>query len=186
MHVRYGWIGLGNLGRRLTARLVGDGFDVVVHDLRRELAEPHLARGAEWAATPAAFAGRCDAVVTCLPSPAASAGVLAELLDAMQPGATWIEVSALGRDALIRPADIAAARGVRTLEAPVTGGVHLAAKGRIAVLAGGDPDLVAAHLPALRAMGDRISTWARSGRPLSSRWSRTCWPWSIWSRSARR
>jgi 3-hydroxyisobutyrate dehydrogenase len=74
----------------------------------------------------------------------------------MQPGATWIEMSTLGRDEIIRLGGVAAEQGVRTMELPVTGGVHLAASGNITMLAGGDKDLFDLHLPALEAMGNRI------------------------------
>ena len=154
--MRYGYIGLGNLGGHLAASLLRAGFDVTVYDIDRTLAERHLAAGARWAADPTALAEVCDAVFTCLPSPAVSEAVLTGLLAGLAPGATWIEMSTLGRDDIRRLAGIAAERGVRTLEAPVTGGVHLAAQGRITVLAGGDADLCEVHRPALQAMGGEI------------------------------
>jgi 3-hydroxyisobutyrate dehydrogenase len=57
---------------------------------------------------------------------------------------------------VLRFAGLARMGEVRMMEAPVTGGVHLAARGEITVLAGGDADLYALHLPALQAMGGRI------------------------------
>jgi 3-hydroxyisobutyrate dehydrogenase len=65
-------------------------------------------------------------------------------------------MSTLGRDDILRLSRLAADHGLRTLEAPVTGGVHLAARGEITVLAGGDADLVDLHRPALMAMGSRL------------------------------
>jgi 3-hydroxyisobutyrate dehydrogenase len=81
---------------------------------------------------------------------------LHQLLETMKPGAAWIEMSTLGRDEILRLAKIAEAKGVRTMELPVTGGVHLAAQGKITLLAGGDADLFETHLPAMRAMGGQI------------------------------
>ena len=78
------------------------------------------------------------------------------MLPEMKPGATWIENSTLGRDDVLRLAELAVGGGVRMLEAPVTGGVHLAARGEITVLAGGDADLVELHRPALEAIGNRL------------------------------
>ncbi|MBW0371401.1 NAD(P)-dependent oxidoreductase, partial [Ensifer adhaerens] len=60
------------------------------------------------------------------------------------------------RDEILRLAAVAARHGVRTMELPVTGGVHLAAHGTITMLAGGDKDLFEMHLPALEAMGNKI------------------------------
>ena len=120
------------------------------------LADRHLAAGGTWADSPGAMAEACDAVITCLPSPAVSEAVLEQLLGGLKPGATWIEMSTLGRDEILRLSEGAAEKGVRCMECPVTGGVHLAAQGRITCLAGGDQDLFALHKPALQAMGDRI------------------------------
>ncbi len=154
--LRYGFVGLGNLGGHLAASLARAGFDLAVHDRDPGFGARHAALGAGWADSPAAAAAGRDAVITCLPSPAASEAVLAQLLPAMREGATWIEISTLGRDDILRLAGLAAAAGVGTLEAPVTGGVHLAARGEITVLAGGDTALVSRHEPALRAMGGRL------------------------------
>jgi len=154
--MRYGYIGLGNLGGHLAASLVGKGFDVTVNDIDRKLADRHVKAGAKWADTPKALAQAVDCVFTCLPSPAVSEKVLAQLLEGLKPGATWIENSTLGRDEIKRLAVVAAAKGIRTMEAPVTGGVHLAARGQITVLAGGDTELFELHKPALEAIGGKI------------------------------
>ncbi len=154
--MRYGYIGLGNLGGHLAASLTAKGFDVTVNDIDRSLADRHIKAGAKWADTPKELAQSVDCVFTCLPSPAVSEKVLAQLLEGLKPGATWIENSTLGRDEIKRLAAVAAAKGIRTMEAPVTGGVHLAARGEITVLAGGDKDLFDLHQPALQAIGGKI------------------------------
>ena len=66
------------------------------------------------------------------------------------------EEGELGSVATITLAAQASAKGIATLEAPVTGGVHLAAQGKITVLAGGDTDLFDLHKPALQAMGGQL------------------------------
>ena len=157
--MRYGFVGLGNLGAQLAMSLVRGKFPLTVNDLDRKLAEPLLAAGATWADSPRAVAECSDAVITCLPSPQASEQVLAGangILAGLAPGGAWIEMSTLGRDETLRLAALAVARGIGTLEAPVTGGVHLAARGKITVLAGGDKVLFEAHRPALAAMGEKL------------------------------
>jgi len=154
--MHYGFIGLGNLGGHLAASLIRAGFKLTVHDIDPKLGARHVAMGATFAASPAELAAGVDHVFTCLPSPAVSEAVLAQILPAMRPGATWIENSTLGRDDILRLGALAAEQGVRLMEAPVTGGVHLAAQGKITVLAGGERDLYDLHLPALQAIGDRI------------------------------
>jgi 3-hydroxyisobutyrate dehydrogenase len=154
--MQYGFIGLGNLGGHLAASLMRAGFEVAVHDRYEKTAEALVADGARWADTAETLAKGCAAVITCLPSPAVSETVLRRMLPVMTSGATWIEMSTLGRDEILRLAALAAESGVRTMELPVTGGVHLAAQGEITMLAGGDKDLFDQHLPALEAMGNRI------------------------------
>jgi 3-hydroxyisobutyrate dehydrogenase len=154
--MRYGFIGLGNLGGKLAGSLVRKGFDLTVHDRNRANAEPILAAGAKWGDSPAAIATQVDAIITCLPSPTISEAVLEQILTAANPGLTWIEMSTNDRDTILRLSQRAETFGVRTLETPVTGGVHLAASGEITVIVGGDADLYEAHRAAFEAMGRRI------------------------------
>ena len=151
--MKYGYVGLGNLGGNLAASLIRKGFDLVVYDR-----DPALAArlGVAVAGSVGELAGQVDHVFTCLPSPAASESVLAQMMEGLKPGATWIENSTLGRDDVLRLAGLARTCDIRMLEAPVTGGVHLAARGEITVLVGGDDDLYALHRPALAAMGGQI------------------------------
>jgi len=153
MGLRYGYVGLGNLGGHLAASLARAGFDVVVYDRDPGRGAPP---GARRAGSLEEVAKAVDHVITCLPSPAASEAVLAGLLPHMRPGMTWIENSTLGRDDVLRLAGLAEQSGVAMLEAPVTGGVHLAARGQITVLAGGPADLIDRHRPALEAIGGRM------------------------------
>src|SRR5271157_3379158 len=106
--MRYGFIGLGHLGGHLAASLVKGGFAVTVHDLEPKAAERHLALGARWADSPAAVAAASDAVITCLPSPAASREVVTGpkgVLESLAPGGTWIEMSTTDRQEIARIAE---------------------------------------------------------------------------------
>src|SRR5882724_4121530 len=159
VRLRYGFIGLGNLGAHLARSLLREGFDLTVHDLNQEAARNLTDRGARWAESPRDLATVVDAVITCLPSPAASATVLTAddgVLNGLQAGGVWIEMSTTDQHEVQRIAALAAARGIATLEAPVTGGVHRAAAGEITVLVGGDRAVYERHLPALEAMGGLI------------------------------
>ena len=157
--MRYGYIGLGHLGGHLAASLLRAGFQLTAHDRNRAAADPLIAKGAAWADSPKALAARCDAVITCLPSPAVSEAVLTGadgVLAGLAKGGAWIEMSTLGRDEIQRLAALAEAKGIAVLECPVTGGVHKAAEGEITVLVGGDQALFERHRPALEAMGGQI------------------------------
>ena len=154
--MRYAFIGLGHLGGHLAASLAKAKFPLTVYDLDRALARRHEALGAAWAESPRAAAAAADAVITCLPSPRVSSAVLDQVLDGLAPGGTWIEMSTLGRDDIKALAARAAARGIATLECPVTGGVHRAAEGQITVLVGGEAALFERHRAALEAMGGEL------------------------------
>jgi 3-hydroxyisobutyrate dehydrogenase-like beta-hydroxyacid dehydrogenase len=154
----YAFIGLGHLGAPLAGCLLRNGFAVTVHDRDPAAMARLVSEGAQAADSAAAAARLAGHAITCLPSPAVSETVLTGpggLLEGLPAGGSWIEMSTNGREEMIRLADRAAARGVRTLECPVTGGVHLAAAGRITALVGGDADLYQIHLPAIRAMTAR-------------------------------
>lgn len=154
--MHYGYIGLGNLGAACAGCLAKAGFAVTVHDLNPALAAPLVALGARFADSAEQLAGAVDHVITCLPSPAVSERVLRSILPHMAAGASWVEMSTLGRDEVLKLAAVAATSGVRMMELPVTGGVHLAHQGKITMLAGGDRDLFDLHHAAMQAMGDRI------------------------------
>ncbi len=154
--MKYGYIGLGNLGANCAACLVRDGFDVTVFDVNPDNAKALLEAGATWGDSAGDVASKVDHVITCLPSPAVTEKVLTEILPKLRKGASWIEMSTLGRDDVLRFADVATGHGIQMLELPVTGGVHLAAQGKITMLPGGDKDLVDLHMPALKSMGDRV------------------------------
>jgi 3-hydroxyisobutyrate dehydrogenase len=150
----YAFIGLGHLGGNLAASLRRNGFAVTVFDRDPAAVERLVALGATAAASPAE-AARAGNAITCLPSPKVSEAVLAGpdgLLQGLPAGGTWIEMSTNGRDEILRLAALASKKGIETLECPVTGGVHLAAAGRITALVGGDAALYERHRPAIEAM----------------------------------
>jgi len=157
--MRYGFIGLGNLGAHLAGSLLREGFALTVHDLNKSAASPLTSAGARWADSPKACAAASDALITCLPSPAASRAVLTGdvgVLKGLEPGGTWIEMSTNDRGEIESLAALAAKKGIATLEAPVTGGVHRAASGKITVLVGGDTATFEMHRPALQSMGGQV------------------------------
>lgn len=157
--MRYGFIGLGHLGRHLAGSLLRNGFSVTVNDLDAANAKDLLAEGAQWGADPKSVAESVDAVITCLPSPTVSEAVLTGkrgILSGLRAGGSWIEMSTLDQKDVLRLAEIARGFDIRMMEAPVTGGVHRAAAGDITVIAGGDRDLFEQHKAALEAMGGQI------------------------------
>lgn len=154
--MHYGFIGLGNLGGQLAVRLLDAGFQVTVFDLDKTAMETLVSAGADPAESTVDLARRVEHIITCLPSPPASSAVQDDILSHMKAGASLIEMSTVGQDDVIRSAARAEAQGVGFLELPVTGGVHLAARGELTLLAGGSEALIALHKPAMQAMGKKV------------------------------
>ena len=156
--MRVGFIGVGTMGRHMAANLQRAGYEMVVHDARREAAEPHLAAGATWAETPAGAAENAAVVFTSLPGPAEVEAVAlgdAGLLDAMQPGTAWFDLTT-NAPALVRRLHVRfAERDVHLLDAPVSGGPRGAETRRLALWVGGDEAVFEQHRPLLEAIGDQ-------------------------------
>ena len=66
--MKVGFIGLGIMGSSMATNAIKGGFDLVVHDIRREAAIPHLEAGAVWADTPRQVAEQCEVIFTSLPA----------------------------------------------------------------------------------------------------------------------
>jgi 3-hydroxyisobutyrate dehydrogenase len=157
--VKVGFIGLGNVGGKLAGSLLRNGIDLTVRDLNTDLAQPFLDAGAKWADSPRAMAQQVDVLITCLPSPAASAQVLeAEdgALAGFGPGKIWAEMSTTDKDEVLRLGAKVRAVGAEPVDCPVSGGCHRAATGNIAILAGCERATFETMLPLLTVMGRRI------------------------------
>ena len=157
--MKIGFIGLGNVGGKLSGSLLRNGFDLTVRDLDRAAAAPLLDKGAGWAESPREMAEAVDIVITCLPSPAASAAVMeAEdgILAGLKPGKIWAEMSTTDEAEVTRLGAKVSAAGAAAMDCPVSGGCHRAATGNIAIFAGGERATFERMLPALTAMGRRI------------------------------
>jgi len=154
-----GFIGLGNVGGKLAGSLLRNGYRLRVHDLDRNAARTLTDAGAQWAGSPRDLAGQCDMLITCLPSPAASATVLEAddgLLAGLGPGTLWAEMSTTDAAEVARLGALVSARGGEPIDCPVSGGCHRAATGNISIFAGCERATFERALPVLRTMGRRL------------------------------
>jgi 3-hydroxyisobutyrate dehydrogenase len=157
--MKVGFIGLGHAGGKLAGTLLRNGVDLVVRDLDRHAAEPLLDGGASFAESPKAMAESCDFVITCLPSPVASAAVMEAadgILAGIGPGKTWLEMSTTDAAEIGRLAALVEMRGADAVDCPVSGGVHRAATGNISIFAGCRRRVFERVLPMLTILGRRI------------------------------
>lgn len=154
-----GFIGLGNVGGKLAGSLIRNKFDVIVRDLDKDVAQPFLDAGARWAETPLEMAAASDVIITCLPSPAASAAVMeAEdgVLAGLSAGKIWAEMSTTDETEVKRLGEKVLATGAFPVDCPVSGGCHRAATGNIAIFAGCERHVFDKMLPILTVLGRRV------------------------------
>ncbi len=157
--LKVGFIGLGNVGGKLAGSLLRNGVDLTVRDLDATAAQPFLDAGAKWADSPRDLAAQVDVVITCLPSPAASAAVMEAdngVLGALGAGQIWAEMSTTDKDEVLRIGDLVRATGASPVDCPVSGGCHRAATGNIAIFAGCERPTFETILPLLTTMGRRV------------------------------
>jgi 3-hydroxyisobutyrate dehydrogenase/glyoxylate/succinic semialdehyde reductase len=158
--MKIGFIGLGIMGSRMAANLQKGGHTLIVHNRTRDKAEPLLAGGAAWAGSPAAVAAQAEIVFTMLaPTQAVTNAALGPdgLLSALEPGRLWVDCSTVNPSCSREMAEQARARGLRFLDAPVTGSRSQAAQAALLFLVGGAADDLAACRPLLELMGNRIT-----------------------------
>ncbi len=154
--MRVGFIGLGNVGGKLAGSLLRNGVEVSVFDLDAGKLDAFAARGAVRGSDPAQMMRDCDAVITCLPSPAASAAVVEQMLPEVAPGKIWLEMSTTDEAEVKRLGGEVIARGGAAVDCPVSGGCHRAATGNISIFAGCSRATFEAILPLLTVMGRRV------------------------------
>ena len=156
---KIGFIGLGNVGGKLAGSLLRNRVELTVRDLNAALEAPFVHQGARRAVSPAEMARGVDVLITCLPSPAASAAVLEGpdgLLSALRPGQIWLEMSTTDAAEVIRLGALVQARGGLAMDCPVSGGCHRAETGNISIFAGGTRAAFDRVLPCLKILGRRI------------------------------
>jgi 3-hydroxyisobutyrate dehydrogenase len=154
--MKVGFIGLGNVGGKLSGSLLRNGIDLTVHDLNAALVDDFVARGAARGESPAQLMRDCDAVITCLPSPAASDAVMQEMLPEVTEGKIWMEMSTTDEAEAKRLGAMVIERGGAAVDCPVSGGCHRADTGNISIFAGCDRDTFERILPFLTTMGRRV------------------------------
>jgi 3-hydroxyisobutyrate dehydrogenase-like beta-hydroxyacid dehydrogenase len=154
--MKVGFIGLGIMGGSMALNVKAAGHELVVHDLRREAAAPHLKAGARWADGPRQIAQQSEVVFTSLPGPPEAEAVGAELIEGMLPDAAWFDLSTNSPTVVRRIHARFAARGIPMLDAPVSGGPRGAKSRKLALLVGGERAVFDRFRPVLDAIGDQV------------------------------
>lgn len=156
---RIGWIGTGVMGASMVSHLMTAGFSATVFNRRKEKAEPLLAKGGKWAASPKQVAEASDVVFSIVGFPSDVRSVMLGADGALagsKAGAVLVDMTTSDPSLAVEIYDAAKAKGVHSIDAPVSGGDVGAREARLSIMIGGDKDVVEALAPCWNAMGKTI------------------------------
>jgi 3-hydroxyisobutyrate dehydrogenase-like beta-hydroxyacid dehydrogenase len=153
---KLGFVGLGNMGGNMAARLLGAGHTVYGEERHREAADALVHKGLEWRATPREVAVAADVVFTSLPNDEVLQTVASGpdgILAGLAAGKIWVDVSTVSPRASRALAERVRDTGAVMLDAPVSGSVPQVQTGTLTIMVGGDEEAYARVEPILRELG---------------------------------
>lgn len=156
---RIGWIGTGVMGRSMCGHLMAKGYQATIYSRTREKAADLIAKGAAWASSPREVAEKSDVIFSIVGFPSdvrevilGSAGALA----GAKAGSVLVDMTT-SEPSLAREIDASArAKGVFSLDAPVSGGDIGARNAALSIMVGGEATVVEAVRPLFECMGKSI------------------------------
>jgi 2-hydroxy-3-oxopropionate reductase len=156
---RIGFIGLGIMGAPMAANLIKAGFDVSGHNRSSPAVDRLVALGGHAAESVADLTRAADVIITMLPdSPDVETVALGAggIVEAGRAGQLYLDMSTISPHTAVAVAQAAEAKGIRALDAPVSGGEQGAIDGTLSVMCGGAADAFEAALPVLNAVGATV------------------------------
>jgi len=163
---RIGFIGLGVMGRPMALNLLKAGYPMVVWNRTRSKMKPLLEAGAEGADSPREVAEKSDVVITMVTdSPDVEEVILGPngVIHGAHPGLIVIDMSTISPTVTRRIARKLAEKGVKMLDAPVSGGDIGAKKGTLSIMVGGPKETFEECLPIFEVLGKKITYMGPSG-----------------------
>jgi 3-hydroxyisobutyrate dehydrogenase len=153
---RVGFIGLGDMGGAMACTLARTGVDLVVYDIRPDAARDVVSAGATVAVDIAALAAQTELISICVVDDGQLNDVVGEIVAADGPCHTVLVHSAVSSEGVREVAARCAARGITTIDAPVSGGRAAAESGALTVILGGARESVDAVVPLLARVASKI------------------------------
>jgi len=156
---RIGWIGTGVMGTSMVGHLMSAGFSATVYSRTKQRAEPLLAKGAQWAASPREVAAASDVVFSIVGFPADVREVMLGSNGALagsKEGNVLVDMTTSEPSLAVEIYNQAKAKGVHSVDAPVSGGDVGAKNAALSIMIGGDQEAVEALGPCFQAMGKTI------------------------------
>ena len=158
MKRKIGFIGLGAMGKHMAKNLIKAGYDLTVHDLNPQPVKELVSSGAKGAKSCAEAAKGVEVVITMLPADDEVKTVClgpGGVLEGAKPGTVLIDMSSIAPHTSKQVAAEAQKKGVKFLDAPVSGGTG-AEKATLTIMVGGDKALLDEHMEILQVMGKTI------------------------------
>jgi 3-hydroxyisobutyrate dehydrogenase len=156
---KIGWIGTGVMGNSMAGHLLSAGFAVSVYTRTKSKAEPLLSKGAGWAESPKALAAQSDVIFAIVGFPSDVREVMLGADGALagsKAGNILVDMTTSEPSLAVEIAKAAKARGVFSVDAPVSGGDVGAKNATLSIMVGGDKEVVDALQPCFAAMGKTI------------------------------
>lgn len=158
-NTKVGFVGLGIMGHSMAGHILAAGYELHVFNRTRKKAEELLAKGAIWHESAGDVASECDVIITVVGYPSdveatylGDGGVIAQA----KPGAIVIDMTTSSPSLAEQIAERASAKGVISLDAPVSGGDVGARAGKLSIMVGGDERGFQKALPLFELMGENI------------------------------
>jgi 2-hydroxy-3-oxopropionate reductase len=155
-----GFIGLGIMGRPMAKNLLKAGYPLVVHSRSRGSVDEIASAGAKVGSSPRDVAAQSDVLITMLPnSPDVELVALGRdgIIEGARPGLLFVDMSTISPIVSKKVGEALAAKSVKMLDAPVSGGERGAIDGVLSIMVGGDKAVFDAVLPIFQAMGKTIT-----------------------------
>ncbi len=156
---RLGWIGTGVMGTSMCGHLMDRGYPMTVFNRTKAKAQPLVEKGARWADTPRAVAEVSDVVFSIVGFPVDVREITLGdngSLAGVRAGSVLVDMTTSDPSLAVEIADRAKAKGVHSVDAPVSGGDIGAREARLSIMIGGEKDIVQALQPCWEAMGKTI------------------------------
>lgn len=163
---RIGWIGTGVMGASMCGHLMNAGFAATVYSRTKSKAEALLAQGATWANTPREVAEQSDVIFAIVGFPHDVRSVMLDddgALAGAQAGNILVDMTTSEPSLAVEIAEAAKAKGVHSIDAPVSGGDVGAKEARLSIMIGGEKAVVDALQPCWEAMGKTIVYQGEAG-----------------------
>ncbi len=158
--MKVGFVGLGTMGAPMALNLLRAGFDVAVHNRTRAREEALVAAGATRAATPGEAARGADVVVVVVSDTPDVEAVLFDgegIAAGAVAGTVVVDMSTISSEATREFGAQLAERGIRFIDAPVSGGSEGAQNGTLTIMCGGDAGDIERVRPVLEALGSKVT-----------------------------